>query len=420
MATTEINKISSSKRELTITLSKDELEPIREKQAKKLQKEVQFPGFRKGRAPLNLVKRQYADTIEAYTLDAAVDEGLRQAIQENELYIVGTPEAKKLDFDDDGNMVTIVEVETYPEVELKNYTGFEFTRDVYEITDKFVEDSIDRLRRERAEVQLVDGAVEEGHIVTLDMQELDENGRPIEGKKYENMTIHVGQGKFDSDLEKQIIGMKNDEEKEIEKVYPDDYPQKEVAGKTERYLVKIKNIEQEILPELNDEFVKKDLNIDIETVEELRKLTRENLEKNYKTESENRLVGDIYQKLIEENPFDVPQALVDDYLNHIVNDVKKSDPRLREEDIRKYYENEALYNLKLFYLKDAIAKAENIEVTDEDVEKFLAELDDEKVRQMYKENERLLNGAKEDIRSRKILDFLMENSKIADNKVTLE
>ncbi len=419
MATTEINKISSSKRELTITLSKDELEPIREKQAKKLQKEVQFPGFRKGRAPLNLVKRQYADTIEAYTLDAAVDEGLRQAVTENELYIVGTPEAKKLDFDDDGNMVTVVEVETYPEIELQKYTGFEFMRDQYEITDKFVEDTIDRLRQERAEVQLVEGAVEEGYTVVLDMQELDENGQPINDKKYENMTIHVGKGKFDSDLEKQIIGMKNDEEKEIEKIYPDDYPQEEFAGKKERYLVKVKNIEQEILPELNDEFVK-DLNLDVETVEDLRKITRENLEKNYKTESENRLASDIYQKLIEENPFDIPQALVDDYLNRIVQDVKKSDPRLREEEIRKYYENEALFNLKLFYIKDAIAKAENIEATDEDIEKFLAELNDDNVRQMYKENERLLSGVKEDIRGRKILEFLMENSKIEDNKVTLE
>lgn len=419
MATTEINKISSSKRELTITLSKDELEPIREKQAKKLQKEVQFPGFRKGRAPLNLVKRQYADTIEAYTLDAAVDEGLRQAVTENDIYIVGTPEAKKLDFDEDGNMVTVVEVETYPEIELQKYTGFEFTRDQYEITEQFVDSTIDQLRKEKAEVQLVDGAVEEGHTVVLDMQELDENGQPIKDKKYENMTIHVGQGKFDSDLEKQIIGMKNDEEKEIEKIYPDDYPQKEFAGKKERYLVKVKNIEQEILPELNDDFVK-DLNFDVETVEDLRKLTRENLEKNYQTESENRLTSDIYQKLIEENPFDVPQALVDDYLKRIVQDVKKSDPRLREEDIRKYYENEALFNLKLFYIKDAIAKAENIEVTDEDVEKFLAELNDDNVRQMYKENERLLNGAKEDIRGRKILEFLMEHSKIEDNKVTLE
>ena len=96
MVKTEVKKISSSKRELTITMEKDALEPIREKQAKRVQKEVQYPGFRKGKAPLNLIKRRYADAIEAYTLDMAMDQGLRQAAEENELVVLGTPEAKKI------------------------------------------------------------------------------------------------------------------------------------------------------------------------------------------------------------------------------------------------------------------------------------------------------------------------------------
>lgn len=419
MVKTEVKKISSSKRELTITMEKDALEPIREKQAKRVQKEVQYPGFRKGKAPLNLIKRRYADAIEAYTLDMAMDQGLRQAAEENELVVLGTPEAKKIDFDENGNLVSVIEVETYPEIELKQYKGFEFTRDKYVITDKIVEETIERLLHERAEIHPVDGPVAEGHTAILDMQELDENEKPIKDKKYENISVHIGDGKFDPDLEKQIIGMKVDEEKIITKKYPDDFPQEEFAGKEEKYLIKVKNIEEEVLPELTDDLVK-ELDLDVVTVEELRQLTRDNLEKNYQREAENRLVTDVYQKLIEENPFDLPQALIDNYLNHMVQDVKAKNPQLPEAEIRNYYQADAIYQMKVYYLRDAIAKAENIEVTEEDIQKFLEEIKDEKVRDLYKQNEQLLNSVKEDILGKKVFDFILENSKINDNEITLE
>ena len=419
MISTEIKKLSSCKKELTITIEKEDLEPIREQQTKRVRKDVQIPGFRKGKAPVGLVKKSYGEHIEAYTMDAAIEAGLRHAAEENKLYIVGTPEAKTMDMNDDGAFVTVIDVETYPEIEPQKYKGLDLTKDVYEVTEKLVDDTINRLRKEKAEITVVDGAAEENHIVHMDMQELGEDGKPLAGKKYENISVHIGEGKFDPDLEKQLIGLKADDEKEIEKTYPEDFPQKEYAGKRERYSVKIKNIEQESLPELNDEFVK-DLGESFETIDDLRKATRENLEHHYLHESENRLSADLSQLLIEENAFDIPDSMVQDYLDRVVEDMKRQDPKLKEDMIRQQYQNEALFTMKWAYLREAIGKKENITVDESDEQKFFDELKEEKLAEVYKSNPQLMERVKEDIRNKKIFDFLIENSNVTENEIKLD
>ncbi|MCD4693503.1 MAG: trigger factor [Calditrichales bacterium] len=418
MITTEIKMLSSCRKELSITMEKADLETIREKETKRVRKEAQYPGFRKGKAPLDLVKSKFADTIQAYTLEAAVDESLRYSLKENDLPVVGTPEAKKVDFNEDGSLITIIEVETYPEIELKKYKSFKLVKDEYTIKDKFIDDAIDRLRQQKAEVTTVDAPIEKGHIVSLDMQELDEEGNPVKGKKYSDISVHVGDGRFDPELEEQLTGLVKGEEKVISKIYPDDFPQKDFAGKKELYNIKIKNVQKEDLPELNDEFVK-DLGIELETVEDLRKTTRQRLKHEYAIEAEKRFSADLSQKLLEENPFDIPNVLVDNYLDKIVADVRKQNPKVNEDDARQHYKADALFSIKLYYLKEQIVKKENIEVNEEDVDKFLDELNNDKIRDAYKNNISLLERVKEDILDRKTFDFLVNNSKITTNKIDL-
>lgn len=418
MIKTEIKKISNYRKELNITMDKADLEPIREAQAKRLQREVHIPGFRKGKAPLGMIKKNFADAVEAYTLEAALDESLQKSVSENQIHVVGTPEAKKVDFNENGDLITVVEVDTTPDVELKKYKGFTITRDEYEISDQMVEDSIQRLRKDKAELHTVDGAIEKDHLVILDMQELDESGKPIKDKKYKDISLTIGQGRFDPELEEQIIGLNNGEEKRIEKNYPDDFPQKEYAGKKESYLIKVKSVQREELPELNDGFAR-DINEEFKSVEDLKKATRKHLEQEYKMESENRFNQELMQKLIEENPFDIPQALLDNYLQHIFTDMKRRDPNIKEEEIRQHYHSEAEFAIKVHYLKEKIAKVEKIGVSENDVNTFLDELREEKVREFYEKNLRMLDQVKENILQKKINDFLLKSTKIKTNKVKL-
>ncbi len=419
MITTEIENLSTCRKKLNITMPKEELEPIREKQIKRIQKEIQIPGFRKGRAPKQFIKKQYKDLIEAYMLEAAAEESFKQALAEHEIAVVDRPEAKKIEFNDNGDLVSVIEVDTYPEIELNKITGFDLVRDKYVITDKIVEETIDKMRREKAEIRSVEGPIEEGHLVVFDMQELDAGGIPIVGKKYSDVSIRVGEGRFDAELEKQLVGLKTAEEKQIIKEYPDDFPQKDYAGKKEYYQVSIKKVQEEILPELNEEFVA-EVDENLKTVDELKEEVRKRLELEYKMEAENRFAADLTQKLLEANPFEMPEALVQNYLDHVVQDIKRRDPKLKEDDIRRHYRQEAEFTLKWHYLKEKIAKERQIKVEDEDINKFLDELNDEKVREFYEKNPDLLERVKEDILNRKITDYIVNNSKIKENEIKLD
>jgi len=420
MITAEITKLNDYRRELNIKMEKEDLDPLREKEAEHVRKEVQVQGFRKGKAPMYMVKRQYAQAIEAYAMEAAIQEGLIHVSEKEKMMILGRPEAKHMDLKEDGSLELQIVVETYPDVDLKNYKELSLTRDVYEIQEAFIDQTIQRLREERAEVRPVETEIGDNYLVTLDMQEVDQSGIPIVGKKYNDIHLQMGKGRFDAELEKQLIGMKNGDEKIISKKYADDFPQKEYAGKVESYSVKIKEVAMQNLPELDEEFIK-GLSLDeVNTVAEFREFTRKNLQQNYENESERRLLDDLARSIVEANPFEVPQVLVDNYLDNLVEDVKKKNPRLKESDIRQYYGQDALFNIKWYYLQEKIAEAETITVGESDTETFLAGLKEESIRDIYKNNDQLMQRAKDEIRSKKLLDWLIAKSIVTENKIELK
>ncbi len=421
MVKTEIKKLSSSKRELKVTLPKEKVDEIREDQAKQIRKEVQVPGFRKGKAPLGMVKKRYASIIEAYSLEKAVEKSLELASEQENLEILGTPEAKEVNFDDDGNLVSQIEFETYPEIELKKYKGIELTRDKYVITDQLVENNIQQLLKERAEISTSDGPVAEGNLVKVDMQELDESGVPVVGRKYEDVEFKVGEGLFDKEIELQLVGVKKGETKRVEKVYPEDFPQKEFAGKKELYDITVKEISIETLPELNDEFVQELGDESLKTVEDLKKRIRENLERRYEDESKARLEDDLIQTLLAENEFDVPKAMVDNYLNSLIRSAKLQYPDTREEDLRQAYQANAETMVKWYYFMQKVAEAENIEVTDEEIDKLLEEnVEKEEDRKKIKENPNQILRLKDDLFYEKVKNFLLEQAEIKENEIVLD
>lgn len=419
MITTEIKNISNCRKELNIVMAKADLEPIRDKEFQKVRKEAQFPGFRKGKAPLNIVKKNYAQQVEAYTMESAVQEALEQVVKENEIKVVGMPEAKKVDFNDDGDLTMTIEVETFPEIELKKYKGFQFVRDKYIIEDSFIEENIKRILKQHATKIAVEGKVSKGHNAVIDMQELDDAGEPLAGKKYKDISIAIGEGRFDPELEKQIIGLEKGKATKITKVYPKDYAQKEMAGKKEQFEITVKKLEIEELPELSDAFVQK-VNPSIKTVDEFREFITKGIKNDYEKESENRLSQELSQKIIEENPFEIPKAMVENYLENMVKDMKKRDPKADEKSLREYYRNDAISNMKWHYIKDQVAIEEKIETDDKDVEEFLEKIDNEEIRKIYKENPAMMEETKYSLKDRKVHNFLIEKSKIKENEIKLD
>jgi trigger factor len=408
MVSTEVKDISSCKKALKIILPVAELGNIREQETSKVQKQAQIPGFRKGRAPRKKVISMFKDVIEKNTLEAAMDFGFRQALNKEDLKPVGNPELHKLYFDDDKNLIMDMEIEVFPEIELKKYKGIKLEKTTYKIEDADVEHYIHQIRKRQAVVSPVEGEAQEGHFLLVDMQELDETGVPLVGKKYGDIKFQLGSGQFDTQIEQQLIGVKKGQEKNVEKR---NSRQSKSEKQVEYYKVLIREIQLEELPEVDEEFVK-DLNIGVETVSDFEQRIREQLEYQWGQNSEERFYHQMAHELLQHTPFEVPQVMVDDYLNRIIDEMRSKDKNLDEEAARKSYRTEALFNIKWYYLKQKIAQAENIEVGDEEYQVFLETIEDEKMKNFYQQNPRMKERILQDIFEKKVFDFLVKNSNI--------
>ena len=408
MVLTEVNEVSSCKRVLKIVVPVADLGEIRNQEIGKVRKKAEIPGFRKGKAPLNRVISMYRDVIEKNTLEAAMDYGFRQAISDKNIRPVGNPELHKIDFDEDKNLVMNMEVEIFPEIELKKYKGINLEKSVYKIEDSDVEEYVDRIRKQQAIVTPVEGGAEKGHYLLVDMQELDDTGVPLVGKKYGDIKFQLGSGQFDIQIEEQLVGVKKDEEKLVEK---QNQGNKRSQKQIERFSVLVKEIQNEELPELDDAFVKS-LNMGAETVIDFEKNIRAQLEYQWGQNSEERFYHQMAHELLQQSPFEIPQTMVNDYLDRLVDEMRHKDKNLDEEAVRKTYRTEALFNLKWYYLKQKIAQVENITVGEEDYQSFLNTIEDEKIKKFYQENPQIKGRIQQDLFEKKVFDFLVNNSNI--------
>jgi len=418
MVSTEVEKISSCKIQIQISMSAKNIESIRKEQEKIVQQDAQIQGFRKGKAPLAMVRSTYAGTIERNTLDEAMQQAFEAGLKENDIHPVGPPVVKNFNFDDDKNLKMEVEVEIYPEITLKKYKNFSFEKNIYKIDDSDVDESIEYIRKQKAVITPIDGQSEKGNFVTFSVQEMDETGMPLIGKKYDDIRVQLGEGQFDPDLEDQVIGMKSGEERRIEKVYPKSAG-KELAGKIERFNINMQKVEKEELPELNSQFIEQ-LNFDVKTVDDLKVKVRDELEHRWGQESEHQFYHEVVQELLHENPFDVPEVMVNNYLEKILEDIRQRDKNIEEEEVRKHYRADATFNIKWFHLKDKIAEKEEIKATEDDFNTFLDNISDENVRKMYNTNDDLKQRALNDIFEKKVFDFLVENSKVKEKKKSIQ
>ena len=411
MVTAEITSSGACRKQLKIKISADEVQAIREHQIKVVQKEAAIKGFRKGRVPQHIVLSRFADAIEKYTLDEALQHGFEKSAKENNILPFNPPLIKSFKYDDEKNLLLEAEVETYPEVELKKYKDLQMEKEVYRISDEDVEDQLLILRQQKAVVAPVEGKAQPGHHLLIDMQELDESGMPLVGKKYSDIQVQLGLGKFDPQLEEQMVGLAAGEEKFIEKRYTERGIKKLIPGKKERFQVSIKKIESVELPELNDDFVK-ELNLGVDSVDRLREMVREQLGRHWGQESEQHFYNQVVHELLQQNPFDIPEAMVTEYLDKIVAEIARKDDKIDTEEARKNYRTDALFNIKWFYLQEAIARAEQIQIGEQDYDEFLNKIEEEKLKNFYRQNKEIKKRVLNDLFEKKVFDHIMTNSKI--------
>ncbi len=368
----------TNKYELEIVVDAETFEKSVQKSYKKNIGKVSIPGFRKGKAPRQMVEKLYGkDVFYPDAIEDCYPSALEAAAKEAGLKIVAVDAVEEVSADGDFVFKAVIVVE--PEMKIEGYKEIEVKSKAVRVTEKMINEEIDKTRdRNSRMITVEDRAAQDGDTAVIDFEGFL-NDVPFEGGKAENYNLMLGSGSFIPGFEEQVIGHKAGEEFTITVTFPEDYQAEELKGQEAQFKINLHEIKTKELPELDDEFVK-DIS-DKETVEEYKKEVKETISKRLKDEREDDINKQISDKLIELVEGEIPEAMYDNEVNSMIRDF---DARLRSqgmdmatymgymgmdiEGLKKMYHKEAETRVKLRLALKAVAKAESITVTDDEVE----------------------------------------------------
>jgi trigger factor len=421
-----VEEISSIKKKVSIEISEDQVNKEVESFYKDLGKKAKIKGFRPGKVPRDILERYFKDYVKAEVIQKLIEETYPQALSETDLHPVSPPVIDPGGFEDGKPFQYSAMIEVKPDIQLEEYTGLKIEGKKEEVKDEEVEERLKALQNLHANLKTISEArpIQTGDYVIVDY-EARLGGKPLEGGKAIDFTVEVGSGQFIPAFEEKLIGLKPEEEKEIEVSFPEDYGYQKWAGKTISFHVKIKEIKEKILPPLDDEFAK-DLG-DYSSFEELKVKLKGEIEKEKELALERQLKDQVVDQLLEINPFDVPESLVGEQAKAMVSDTKLrlaaqgvalKKLGVSEEKLQEDYKAMAQKQVRTFLILEKIAGAEGIAVTDEEADDRLREMSERMhqkfdVVKRYYEKNGLLPEVKAGIIRDKTLNFLLEKANIS-------
>jgi trigger factor len=420
-----VEKPSSYQRVLKIEVPSQTVNQEMESIYSKVSKTATHPGFRTGKVPRGILEKKLGKSVRLEAVETTVASSTKKALAEQELVPLTDPDFGEVNFEDDGPLSFEATIEVTPDIELADYKGIELKRVKREVTDDDVQSVLERLRVSNAKYTPAERPVEDGDFIVLDFEAF-ENGAPLKDGKGENFPLEVGSGAFGEDFEEQLVGVAKDEEKRINVTYPEDYRAQELAGKSIEFEVKVKDIKERELPELNDDFAK-DLG-EHATLDELKQHIRERLEKDMERRIEQFLRDQAMSKIVADSKLEVPPKLksrvaasiFEDEVNRMAQQgVPRESIAAQQDQLSQHAEREAERQLKVTFVADEIAERENLSISDEELQTSLDEMAKENEEQAsrieeYFKSERVRERYREQLRVRKILDFIVEHAKIEE------
>lgn len=393
---------------------------------KKVVKNINVPGFRKGKMPRALFEKRFGvESLYQDALDIILPEAYGKAVEEAGIDPVDRPEIDIEQMEKGKELIFKATVTVKPEVKLGEYKGLEAEKLSTEVTDEDVQEELTALQKRHAELVVKeDGKVEDGDTVVLDF-EGSVDGEVFEGGTAENYSLVIGSGTFIPGFEEQLIGVAAGEEKDVEVNFPEEYHAEELAGKPAVFKVKIHEIKAQELPELDDEFAK-ETDEDVETLDELKAKIRTRLEEQKKTAAEQTLRDTLVEKAAANAEIDIPEAMIENEIDRMLQeftqnlsmqgmnlDLYYQFSGQSEADLRGQMKENAETRVRTSLTLEAIAEAENLEATEEDTEKELSKMAEQFNLSVEDIKKALgnLDGMQADLKIRKAIEFLVENSK---------
>ena len=411
----------------TIEFSAEEFENAQIKAYQQNKDKFQIDGFRKGKAPRSIIEKHYGEGV---FFEDAIDELFREnygkALAELELEVIDSPRAEFGKIAKGEGFAATITVACYPIVDVKDYKGVEIDKVVQEVKDEDVDREIEALQKRNARIVEVDRAAKEGDTVLLDYSGFV-GEEQFEGGTAENQELKLGSGTFIPGFEEQLVGATPGEKKDVKVTFPEEYHAENLAGKEAVFHCLVHEIKEEQLPELDDEFAK-DVS-EFDTLDELKKSTRERLEKYAKASEDRQMQDAALAKVVEANEVEIPTVMVEDEIDRMIQEL---DQQLRYQGLtvgqymeftgkdaaafRDEIRPDAERQVKTRMILNGIVEAEKLEVSDEETEEEIKKMAEQyqmtadKVKEMIGEEN--IAYLQKDLKIKKAIDFIYDNAKI--------
>ncbi|HCU8243644.1 TPA: trigger factor [Staphylococcus aureus] len=414
---------------LTVTVPAEKVNKALDQAFKKVVKQINVPGFRKGKVPRPIFEQRFGvEALYQDAIDILLPDAYGEAIDETDIKPVAQPEVSVTQIEKDKDFIFEATVTVEPEVKLGDYKGLEIEKQETELSDDELQEAIDHSLGHLAEMVVKeDGVVENGDTVNIDFSG-SVDGEEFEGGQAEGYDLEIGSGSFIPGFEEQLEGMKVDEEKDVVVTFPEEYHAEELAGKEATFKTKVNEIKFKEVPELTDE-IANELDAEANTVDEYKENLRKRLAEQKATDAENVEKEEAITKATDNTTIDIPEAMVNTELDRMVSEfaqrIQQQGLDLQtyfqisgqdESQLREQMKDDAEQRVKTNLTLTAIAEAEKIEATDEDIDKELEKMS----KQFNISVEDIKNTLgntdiiKNDVRIQKVIDLLRDNAKFVE------
>ena len=415
----DIKNINDYTREVKLDIPWETVEPDFDISLKKFSKKVKLPGFRPGKIPRDRLMQQFQPNIEAQFMDDNIYKYYLTALQEKKIVPVNQAEISDVHFHFGEHFSFTAKFEVEPDFKLPRFKKrmFQVQRNKFIPDEQDIQDAIDQLRRSHARIETIEDGAKEKDFILCDLQKLDDSGVAIIGKKFEKQMLKIGDGSFTDDQKDRLVGLKPGASVRV------DLPDNEDKTIKSPYELKVVIVERENLPEVDDDFIKI-INPELGSVDDLKKDVLKKIDENFEERARQAYERELSDALIEKVGFDTPTSMIENYLNNILEDVKKQNngEPIDEEKVRETYRASSERNLKWYLIRKKLISQEQIDVERKDVDAEIENLvsrspnSEKEIRRFYKKPSNR-QKIEDNIIEKKILEYLEQFAKVKEVEV---
>jgi len=417
-------------RDLEVEVAASRIDVEVDRATRRHRKRLELPGFRKGKVPLQVVVRRYGDAIRQDVINDLLPTLMHEATRSAGLMPAAPPTITKLEHEPGQPLSFTASVDIWPEIEVENYEKLKVTQVVHEVTDAEIDEQLADLQNRQSTERSVERGLQKGDVLIADLQRTDGAGVPIVGEKFEERYFLIGGDDAPSpEFEEAVVGMSAGDERQVTFSYRQDLPNEELAGTQDSFLVTVREVRERNLPELDDEFAK-DVGDQFQSLEELRQHVTGQLDSRWKYLGRQRIRAELMEGLIRENPFDLPDSLVDGYLENMRREREEARKRQgafadspaavgpENEENEEEERADAVRRLRSYLLLEGLRKKVDVEVSDEDFGASLSTRAETigTTAEELKASPRAAEMRRE-LEEDKIFDYLTERAEMQEEKV---